>query len=150
VSSLIRSKFQPPIHALHFLTLHRRTKEEAVYEGEYRMSKVITSLGYNLGTPLLSYAGRNIDWLDEKNHHCANNQWSSRGHMYFGIDYQPLEVVFHKLVWPIDGQNPDSVPKTNLKAYRRYSKWILTAVRSKYNEALRVADEFFSDEDMHY
>jgi len=101
---------------------------------------------------VLAYAGREIDWTDPENHKCNNNRFSSRGQQYFGVDYQPLEVVFHKLIWPVPDTytNPAGVPKTNLELYRRYTKWMLSAKRAKTDHSLRYADVSFNDEEMHY
>ncbi len=78
------------------------TKEGAILDGEYALTSVILSAGYNIDSLLLAYDG--MEW--KKDHSCNLNFHPSRADTYFGISINPIEVIFHKTYWA--GERPVS------------------------------------------
>ena len=73
------------------------TKEAAILNGEYALSKAIFENGYSIDCMIKKYQG--IDWKDSKNH-TMNNYWHpSRHESFYGHSLIPYELIFHKWHW---------------------------------------------------
>jgi hypothetical protein len=70
-----------------------------VVKGEYGISSLILSEGFNFDTLMLKYKG--IDWRNNENWRCNNNVHPSRIGMYDGFSQHPLETVFIKTSWGV-------------------------------------------------
>jgi len=97
------------------------TKREAVGFGEYNLSQVVLSHGFQIDTLLKAYQG--VDWNDQSEWACNEYKHPSRKGSYFGISMHPLEVLFHKTHWA--GQVPvlDNVAD-EYKEFKDGSKFI--------------------------
>ena len=90
-------------HALHitrkFGTSFRqhKTKVDAILKGEAALTNTV--MGHNIGIDCLLLAYQGIDWFNESNWNCNNNEYPSREKKYYGISINPLEVLFHKEWW---------------------------------------------------
>jgi len=62
-------------------------------QGEYMTSKIILQNGYNVGSMLMAYANRRVEWVSQGNWECGYNLPSSRENWYFGSTLHPLEVA---------------------------------------------------------
>lgn len=80
------------------------TKEHAIVDGEYGISRAILEAGYSMDCMLYKY--RNVDWRDEKNWTQNHNKHPSRQGSYDGISIHPFEVIFHKWFWSYDPYHP--------------------------------------------
>lgn len=87
-------------------------KRMAILDGEYRVSQLLLSNGYNVGSHLLRYRG--VDFRDTANWRCGGQMHPSRHGAYGdGIDIDPFEAIFVKTQWRV------SEPQV-----RRYSHWM--------------------------
>lgn len=73
------------------------TKESAILDGEYGLSRCMLRHGHNIGCMLERYQG--IDWRQKKYWGMNENRHPSRAGSYFGGTIDPFEVVFHKWFW---------------------------------------------------
>jgi hypothetical protein len=76
---------------------NHKTKESAIFNGEYKMALAIINSGYNIDCMLTPYS--NIDWRDKKNWDANNNEYPSRRNSFLGNSINPYEVIFHKWFW---------------------------------------------------
>lgn len=96
------------------------TKENAINNGEYGLSKAILEAGYSIDCLLYKY--QNIDWSNQRNWiNQNNNTFPSRSGSYDGITIHPFEVVFHKWFWL------NSLP-VNFNYVVKYRKWKLNEI----------------------
>ena len=99
------------------------TKEKAVNNGEYGLSKAILNGGYSLDCLLYKY--QNVDWTDEDNWRDQNNYTHpSRVNTYDNITIHPFEVVFHKWFWANN-------PPVNFNYVVKYRKWKLENINKE-------------------
>lgn len=73
------------------------TKEDAIVNGEYGLSRCIFKHGYTIDCLIPTYSG--IDWTNPKNHMLNDCLHPSRNGSFFGRDISPYEVVMHKWYW---------------------------------------------------
>ena len=73
------------------------TKDDAIIEGEYGLSRCLFNHGYTIDCLIPSYEG--VDWTNTDNHTLNNCVHPSRHHSFFGRDLSPYEVVMHKWYW---------------------------------------------------
>jgi hypothetical protein len=100
--------------------VNHKTKQEAVNNGEYGLSKAILNAGYSLDCMLYKY--QNIDWSNKQNWiNQNNNSFPSRSGTYEGITIHPFEVIFHKWFWL------NELP-VNFNYVIRYKKWKLNEI----------------------
>lgn len=81
----------------------KRNKVDAIITGEYGFAYSLIKNKLNIDTLLLKYGS--IDWRDKKNWDCNKNLHPTRFNTYDNISVHPLEVVFHKPVWHLNGKN---------------------------------------------
>lgn len=85
-------------------TFHVRTcklcDDGVVVQGEYGITNVLFSKGYNIATLMYKY-DKKTDWRESKNWRCNNNAHPSRHGTYDGISMNPFEVVFLKAGWHV-------------------------------------------------
>ena len=87
------------------------SKLDAILSGEYNLTKIAFSQGYNIDCLLKAYEG--IDWLDRKNWDCNDKVHPTRAGTYFKSTVSPMEVLFHKESW----EGKKSVNSDILKVY---------------------------------
>jgi hypothetical protein len=97
--------------------INHKTKQNAVNDGEYGLSKAIINAGYSLDCLLYKY--QEVDWTNKENWVNQNNYTHpSRVNTYDTITIHPFEVVFHKWFWA------NNLP-VNFNYIVRYRKWKL-------------------------
>ena len=91
-----------------------KNKGDAILLGEYALSKVLLANGFDIDSLLKAY--QNMNWRDTKNWNCNLQKHPSRSGSYFGISFNPLEVMFHKSIW----KNKLPVSDIEKKAYMEF------------------------------
>ena len=76
---------------------NHQSKESAIIDGEYALSKCMFENGYTIDCMLEMY--HDIDWTDSSNHHHNNHKHPSRKGTFYGQDIDPYQVIFHKWHW---------------------------------------------------
>jgi hypothetical protein len=85
------------IRQKQYIFKNHPTKESAIIDGEYGLSKCMFENGYTIDCMLEMYDG--IDWTDSSNHHHNNHTHPSRKGTFYGEDIDPYQVIFHKWHW---------------------------------------------------
>lgn len=96
-----------------------KTKDDAIINGEYAITKCILEANYNIDCLLYKYQG--LNWLEEIKKKSFSPNFPSRKGSYDEISIHPFEVVFHKWCW--------SNEPTNLVSWEfvdKYRNWKLT------------------------
>jgi len=73
------------------------SKVAAIHDGEYGLSLMVRTEGWQMDTLLSSYQG--VDWANKQNWHCNGYAFPSRENSYFGMSMHPFETIFHKSHW---------------------------------------------------
>jgi hypothetical protein len=76
---------------------NHKTKDDAVLNGEYGLSKCIFKHGYSIDCMIRKY--QNIDWRDPINYYMNRNLHPSRKKSFYGNSLNPFELIFHKWYW---------------------------------------------------
>ena len=97
----------------------KKTKTDAILNGEYEFTNIILKNGMNIDTLLLKYG--KIDWRKKKNWNCNNMAHPTRFKQYDEISVHPLEVIFHKPLWDIG--NSTYLHDVYLNETKKYIKW---------------------------
>ncbi len=105
--------------------VNHQTKQLAVNDGEYGLSKAIMNAGFSLDCLLYKY--QDTDWTDTENWIDQNNYTHpSRANTYDSITIHPFEVVFHKWFWANN-------PPVNFNYVVKYRKWKLDSIIKNKN-----------------
>ena len=83
-----------------YLRACKLCNDGVVVLGEYGLSNVLLSHGYNLATLMSKYPA-GVDWRDDKHWHCNSNVHPSRHGSYDGISMHPFETMFVKASWHV-------------------------------------------------
>jgi hypothetical protein len=75
-------------------------KDGVVVLGEYGLSNVLLSKGFNIATLMARYRP-GINWREERHWHCNDNVHPSRHGTYDHISMHPFETVFIKASWHV-------------------------------------------------
>lgn len=121
--------------------MKHRTKEDAILNGEYAMTKAIFRSGFSIDSMLLSYNGRKWKERDECNHFLP----PSRFGLYFGFSINPIEVIFHKTYWLGTGLGK-SLPVSEKFVNERLALQIRSSKNSGIISGSRILVYVFYDE----
>jgi hypothetical protein len=105
--------------------INHKTKDEAIYLGEYGLTNVIHQNGWNVDCLLYKYNG--TDWSDPQNRLIASrSNYPTRHLWYDGISINPFEVVFHKWFW-------ENNPTVSFNETKKYREWQLKNLFGNFN-----------------
>ncbi len=103
-----------------------KSKDEAIYIGEYGLTEAILQDGHSIDCLLYKYNGS--DWLDTKHRlYASKSNYPTRDKWYDGISINPFEVVFHKWYW-------QGFPLVGFNETMRYRDWKI----KQLNNSLRI------------
>lgn len=100
--------------------------EGIVVKGEYGLSTVLLSSGFNIATLLSRYA-MGTDWRDPEHWGCNDQVHPSRHGTYDHISMHPFETVFVKASWHVGQPHVD-----------HYSNWLWTHAQVSSSSCMYV------------
>merc|ERR1719492_580175 len=96
--------------------------QKAVWDGEFGLTTTLMQSGFTIDTLLLAYQG--VDWTDRRNWDCNHYTHPSRMGTYFGISTHPLETIFQKTSWAVEGP-------MHVETLPLYTKWAMESTSSR-------------------